>query len=81
MVCRKPQNHLSDCYFCAVETTGITSKMKSSVAYPSLPSAIQLVPHSDEVPKPTFHGFHLRESQSISSSGESELCEDFVLVH
>ena len=46
-----------------------------------MPSAIQPVPHSDKVPKPTFHGFHLSESESISSSEESELCEDFVLVH
>ena len=81
MVWREPQNHLSDCYFCAVKTTGITSKTRSSVAYPSLPSAIQPVPHSNEVPKPTFHGFHLSESESISSTEESELYEDFVLVH
>ena len=57
MVWREPQNHLSDCYFCAVKTTGLTSKTTSSVEYPSLPSAIQLVPHTDELPIPTFHGF------------------------
>ena len=31
MVWREPQNHFSDCYFCAVKTTGLTSKTRSSV--------------------------------------------------
>ena len=43
MVWQEPQNHLSDCYFCAVKTTCLTSKTRSSVEYPSLPSAIQPV--------------------------------------
>ena len=43
MVWQEPQNHLSDCYFCAVKTTGLTSKTRSSVEYSSLPLAIQPV--------------------------------------
>ena len=44
-----------------------------------MPSAIQPVPHSDELPISTFHGFQLSESESISSSEDSEQCEDFVV--
>ena len=49
MVWQEPQNHLNDCYFCAVKTTGLTSKTRSSVEHPSLPSAIEPVPHSVEL--------------------------------
>ena len=81
MVWQEPQNHLSDCYFCAVKTTGLTSKTRSSVEYPSLPSAIQPVPHSVELSISTFYGFQLSESESTSSSEKSELYEDFVVSH
>ena len=54
MAWREPQNHLSDCYFCAVKTTGLTFNTRSSVDYPSLPSAIQLVSHGDELPKSSY---------------------------
>ena len=30
MVWREPQNHLNDCYFCAVRVTGLKSKTRSS---------------------------------------------------
>ena len=49
MVWQEPQNHLNDCYFCAVKTTGFTSKTRSLVEHPSLPSAIEPVPHSVEL--------------------------------
>ena len=76
---QEPHNHLNDCYFCAVKTTGLTSKTRSSVKYPSLPSAIQPVPHSVELSISTFYGFQLSKSESISSSEKSELYEDFVV--
>ena len=81
MVWREPQNHLSDCYFSAVKTTGLTSKTRSSIEYFSLPSAIQPVPHSVKLSIPTFHGFKLSESEAVSLSEESELYEDFVVSH
>ena len=37
------------------------------------------MPHSDEFPIPTFHGFQLSESESISSSENSEQFESFVV--
>ena len=67
IVWQEPQNHLSDCYFCAVKTIGLTSKTRSSVEYPSLPLAIQPVPHSVELSISTFNGFQLSESESIPS--------------
>ena len=81
MVWQEPQNHLSDCYFFAVKTTGLTSKTRFFIKYPSLPSAIQPVPNSVELSTSTVYGFQLSESESISSSEKSELYEDFVVFH
>ena len=75
MVWREPQNHLNDCYFCAVRVTGLKSKTRSSIKYPSLPSAIQPVPHTDELPVPNFNSCQLSESDLASSSEESDRCE------
>jgi hypothetical protein len=49
MVWREQQNHFDDCYFCTVNISGFSSKTKSVIIYPNLPSAIRPVPHSDEV--------------------------------
>ena len=78
----KATNHTSDyllllccllCYNC------LTFKTRSSVDNPSLPSAIQPVPHKHELPTPTFHGFQLSESEAMSSNKDSEQCEDFAV--
>ena len=81
MVWLEPQNHLTNCYFCAVKTAGLTSRTRSSIKYPNLPSAIQPVPHCDELPIPVFHGFYQSEteSESKSSSEESDRCEEVVV--
>ena len=79
MVWREPPNHLNDCYFCAVRVTGLKSKTRSSIKYPSLPSAIQPVPHTDELPVPNFNSFQLNESDLASSSEESDRCEEFII--
>ena len=81
MVWRKPQNNLNDCYFCAVRVTGLKSKTRSSIKYryPSLPSAIQPVPHTDELSVPNFNSCQLSESDLASSSEESDRCEEFSL--
>ena len=81
MVWQEQKNHLSDYYFCAVKTTGLTSKTRSSVEYPSLPSAIQPDPHSVKLSISTFYGLQLSKSESISSSEKRELYEDFVVSH
>lgn len=54
MVWRELKDHSSDCYFCLMNITGITSKSKHSVKYLYLPSAMRPVPHSEDlrVPQP-----------------------------
>lgn len=57
MVWREPRDHISDCYFCIVNTKGVGKKNRHSITYPSIPSAIRPVPHCDEIPLPVFSGF------------------------
>ena len=54
MVWREPTNHLTDCYFCAVDVTGINRKNQDSLKYPDLQSARRPVAHCDEIPVPIF---------------------------
>ncbi|XP_077778040.1 uncharacterized protein LOC144326075 [Podarcis muralis] len=54
MVWREPTNHVTDCYFCAVDVTGINRKNWSSLKYPDLQSAHRPVAHCDEIPVPIF---------------------------
>ena len=61
MVWREPKDHCSDCYFCIVNTKGVGKKNRHMVTYPSVPSAIRPVPHSDELPVPVFNGFSSSE--------------------
>jgi len=43
MVWRKLKEHLTDCYFCLVNTRGIGKKNWQTISYPSIPSAIRPV--------------------------------------
>ena len=54
MVWREPSNHLDDCYFCLVNVKGFNKKNKQYLQYPSIPSAIRPVAHSEEIPVPIF---------------------------
>jgi len=45
-------DHISDCYFCLTNITGVTAKSKHTVQYPNLPSAMRSVSHSVELPVP-----------------------------
>ena len=69
MVCREPKEHLTDCYFCLVNTKGIGKKNRQNFFYSSIPSAIRPVLHSDEFPSPVFNGF-------LSSEDENTGCEE-----
>ena len=50
---REPINHTNDCYFCMVDPSKRrTAKKASAIVYPSIPSSIAPVPHSDQLPVP-----------------------------
>jgi hypothetical protein len=50
MVWREQKDHLTDCYFCSTKRSGISFKSKHSIQYPSLPSAVIPVLHSQDLP-------------------------------
>ena len=54
MIWREPKNHTDDCYFCAINLTGINKKKHKSFIYPNLPLALRPVAHCDEIPIPVF---------------------------
>ena len=54
MVWREPTNHITDCYFCAVDVIGINRKNRGSLKYPDLQSACLPVAHCDVIPVPIF---------------------------
>ena len=54
MVWREPKNHVNDCYFCAVNVTGINRKNRGSLKYPDIESARRPVAHCDDIPIPVF---------------------------
>ena len=48
MICREPTNYVTDCYFCAIDLTGINRKNRSSLTYPVLDAArrpVEKVPY------------------------------------
>ena len=66
----EPKEHLTDCYFCLVNTKGIGKKNRLNISYPSIPSAILPVIHSDEFPPPAFNGFVSSEDDETESEEE-----------
>ena len=78
MIWREPMDHVNDCYFCLTPSMkkGFNRK-KSVIEYPNIPSAIRLVPHSDELPIPEPREIDLLNSDDAESSEEcsvSEVC-------
>ena len=51
---RELYDHVTDCYCCMVNTTGVGKKNRHKITYPNIPSAIWPVPPSEEVPVPVF---------------------------
>ena len=78
MVWRGPTNHVTDCYFCAVNVTGINRKRRGSLKYPDLQSARRHVAHWDEIPVPIF-GELPDISDEDTSSVEGHEDEELVL--
>ena len=67
MVWREPTNHFTDCYFCAVDVTGINRKNRGSLKYPDLQSARCPVAHCNEIPVPIFGEFPDISDEDASS--------------
>ena len=72
MVWREPLDHVTDCYFCAVDTTGINRKNRSSLKYPDLESARRPVSHCHEIPVPIFEDLPSVSDEECSSFEEDE---------
>ncbi|KAI6655348.1 hypothetical protein LOD99_2183 [Oopsacas minuta] len=70
MVWREPQDHTTDCYFCMVNTKGVGKKSRQTLSYPSIPSAMRPVPHSDRLPPPVFSGFAFPNDEEIKLERE-----------
>jgi len=77
MVWRVPSNHSTDCYFCMVPPiqNGMSMKKKSTLVYPSVPSAIRPVPHGDGLPvpePPDNFAVYSDDEDSVSSNSEEQ---------
>ena len=73
---REPTNHTNDCYFCMVDPSKRrTGKNALAIVYPSIPSSIAPVPHSDQLPVPIP-----TRSQDPVSADESATDENDILV-
>lgn len=72
MVWREPSNNLNDYYFCLVNVKGFSKKNKQYLQYPSIPSAVRPVPHSEEIPVTIFTGLPQIDTDlcSLASSDE-----------
>ena len=73
MIWREPANHVDDCYFCIVNVAGFSSKNKSKINYPNIPSVMRPVPNSDSIPVPTFNSFtqSFKETNTCTSENSS----------
>ena len=79
MVWREPSNHVTDCYFCTVDVTGINRKNWGSLKYPDLQSAHHPVAHCDEIPVPIFRELPDIIGEDASSVEGHEDEEEVVL--
>ena len=71
MIWREPQSHVTDCYFCAIDITGINRKNRSSLTNPDLDLARRPVTHCEEIPILVF-----KEFPETSDDASSRFSED-----
>ena len=79
MVWREPTNFVTDCYFCAVDVTGINRKNRDSLKYPDLQSARHPVAHCDEIPVSIFGELPGISDEDASNVEGHEDEEEFIL--
>ena len=78
MIWREPTNHVTDCYYCAVDVTGINRKNQGSLKYPDLQSARRPVAHCDGIPVPIFGELpNISDEDAFSVVGHED--EEMVL--
>jgi len=74
---RVPSNHGTDCYFCMMPPIqdGMSMKKKSTLVYPSIPSAIRPLPHGDGLPvsePPDNFAMSSDGEDNVSSNSEEQ---------
>ena len=79
MVWKEPTNHVTDCYFYAVDVTGINRKNRDRLKYPDLQSARRLVAHCNKIPVPIFGELPNVSDEHVSSVEGHEVEEEVVL--
>ena len=72
MIWRKPKNHTGDCYFCAINLTGINKKRRKSPVYPNLPLALRPVDQCDEIPTLVFKELPDVPNENLDMSFEEQ---------
>ena len=79
MIWREPTNHVTDCYFCTIDITGLNRKNRSSLTYPDLDSARRPVAHWEEIPIPVCKKFPETSDDASSSFSEDNYDEETPL--
>ena len=70
MVWKEPTNYVTDCYFDAIDVTGINRQNRSSLKYPDLQSARRPVAHCDEISVSIFGELsHISDEDASSVDG------------
>ena len=79
LVWREPKNNSDDCYFCSVNVSRPTSKTRSSIKYLNLLSALQPIPHSNQLPVPVFKALEISDSESdiVPYEDNKDIDEEF----
>ena len=79
LVWREPKNHSDDCYFCSVNVSRAISKTRSSMKYLNLLSALQSIPHSNQLPVPVFKALEISDSESdiVPYEDNKDIDEEF----
>ena len=72
MIWREPKNHTNDCYFCAINLTGINKKKRKSLIYSNLPSSLQPVGHCDEILVPVSKELPDVDSKNLDVNFEGQ---------
>ena len=70
MIWREPKNYTDDCFFCAINLTGIKKKKRKSLIYANLPSVLRPVAHCDEIPIPIFKELPDVPNENLDASFE-----------